>query len=208
MNNHLSIRPEVEELLRLTGIQDWDSKCSQIAYDLQGDFGRALKNLLELDRSIPGLGQHNVNERALDGHLTGVYNHEDRPIFRGIQYVGMHLNTDKPEWYTRMIVTESCYHVEGCLKRKTGITGNLSVGMILNEIKGRTTLADDLVTALWHLNRAIYNNAKHAIEFIEMDGHMFSIADCIAIYLACRVIGARLLNGLGITTKHGELLFP
>lgn len=202
------MRQEIEELIRLVSIESWRDQIDLIAHELPRDFDRAMTALLELDSKIPGLGQHNVNKQAADGHWTGVYRIEDRPIFRGIQYVGMHLDTENPEWYSRMIVAESCYHIENSLKRKTGVWGRLSVGMILDKIGSNSPLDSELYNALRLLNRTVYNKAKHTIEDIDMDSHMFSIADAIAVYLICRILGARLLKGLGITSENGQILFP
>lgn len=208
MKQKNTMRPEIEKLMLLVGIESWRDKIELIAHELSSEFDKAMTVLLELDSKIPGLGQHNVNKQAADGHWTGVYRVEDRPIFRGIQYVGMHLDTNNPEWYTRMIVTESCYHIENSLKRKTGIRGNLSVGMILDRIHSSSLLDKDLYDALRLLNRTVYRGAKHTIEDIDMDSHMFSIADAITVYLACRILGARLLKDLCITTEDGRVIFP
>ena len=58
------------------------------------------------------------------------------------------------------------------------------------------------------LNRAVYNRAKHTIEEIDFDSHMFSVTDAIAIYLCCRVLGAELISKLGLRTKYGTPIFP
>lgn len=207
MNERERLRPEVEELLRLTDLLGWIEPIREIARALPDHVLPATDKLIELDRQIPDLGQHNVNERTANGGLTGVYRVEDRPIFRGIQYVGMRLHDQDVEWLSRNIVTESCYQVEGSLKRATGIKGPLSVGMILKKVGRRAPLDLGSMTALSYLNESIYNNAKHTIEQVNMDGHMFSVADALAVYLACRVLGSRLLAGSGITTKYGEAVF-
>ena len=102
-------------------------------------------------------------------------------------------------------MTDSCYHVESSLKRRLNVRNNYSVGMILKKY-GRA-LDEDLSDVLSQLNSTIYNNAKHTIEVIDIDSHMFSIADAIAVYLVCRTIGARLLKDSGITTSNGEVVF-
>jgi hypothetical protein len=203
------MRPEIEGLLHAVGKQSWASQIKKMAQGLPYDFEKAFNDLKKLDSLIPGLGQHNVNETAPDGHWTGIYRIEDRSIFRGIQYVGMHLGSfNNLEWYTRTVVIDSCYHVENSLKKVTGIIDRLSVGMILHRIERHIPFERNLYDALWELNRVIYNNAKHSIEDITMDGHMFSIEDAIAVYFVCRILGSRLLRGSGITTKHGNLVFP
>ena len=199
------LRPTVEELLSLVGLACYKSKLQSIAVRLAEDRGTAVQDLVVLDTTIPGLGLHNVNEPTPVGGYTGVYSLQDRPIFRGIQYVGMYLSLGPIEWLSRDIVTDSCYHVEGSLKRRLNVTGSLSVGMILNR-RGKE-LDRSLTDVLWKLNNMIYNNAKHTIEAIDFDSHLFSIVDAIAIYLVCRKVGARLLKGLGISTKYGDPVF-
>jgi hypothetical protein len=202
------MHPEIEELLRLTGLGSWQTKIESIAIELKIDYSKALSELIELDKNIPGLGQHNVNKQVDKDTLTGVYDIEDRPIFRGIQYFGMHLNPEHPEWYTRMLVSDCCLHVENSLKRKTGIRGRLSIGMILDKITRGIAIDNSTFDSLRLLNRAVYNKSKHTIEKIDMDSHMFSIEDAIAIYFICRTLGASLLKGLGLVTEKGLIIFP
>ena len=86
------------------------------------------------------------------------------------------------------------------------MTGHLSLGMILQ--RGNSSVLDpNLVSVLKYMNKLIYNNAKHTIEDLYMDEHMFSPADAIAVYLSCRVLGAILLKDSGITNNYGELVF-
>jgi hypothetical protein len=201
------MRPEIEELLRRAGIQAWSSHINQISAELTTDLNTAFTHLLDLDRLIPGLGQHNINEEHSDGELTGVYCIQDRPIFRGIQYVGRDLYIPPIEWETRSIVENSCSHVEHSLKRKMGIE-NLSMGTILNRIGPNGPLPPDLYDSLKLLTKKVYNRARHVIENNDMNAHMFSLDDAIAVYLICRIFGARLLQGLGIETESGQILFP
>ena len=201
MNSEL--RPQIEYLIRSTDLSDHIPTILKIGEGFPTNKKDSYYNLIKIDRTIPGLGLHNVGERAADGLCTGIYNIADRPLFRGIQYVEMHLSSHPLEWLARSIVTESCYHVESCLKRRLGVDEPLSVGMILKKTRGQV-LDSDLTETLGHLNRAIYNDAKHTIEDMDLDSHMFSIADSVAVYLACRVVGARLLTGMGITTRYGE----
>ena len=200
-----SLGRDVQDLLAKVGLADLESTILRIAAETYTDPTNANLSLTVIDATIPGLGLHNVNERAENGALSGVYQSEDRPIFRGIQYVGMHLSFNNLEWLTRNIVTSSCHHVESSLKRRLSVTGDYSVGMILKR-HGRG-LEVDLVDTLWRLNATIYNNAKHTIEIVSLDNHMFSVADAIAVYLICRTIGARLLEDSGITTKYGNKVF-
>ena len=208
----MNFRQEVEHLLEAVDLSEQKDEILRIAVEIEGavEFIEKKKDayvdLLAIDRQIPGLGLHNVSERTEDGWLSGCYNVEDRPIFRGIQYVEAHLWSLGLEWLSRQIVTESCYHVEGSLKRRLAVKGNLSVGRILGH-RDAQTLDPDLRGILEYLNSAIYNNAKHTIENIELDAHMFSVADALAVYLVCRVLGSRILKGSGITTSQGQLIF-
>ena len=205
------IRKETKYLLDAVGLTDLEDEILRIADEMAGaEFfyqrESAYNDLLKIDSVIPGLGLHNVDEETEGGWSTGVYRIEDRPIFRGIQYVGQHLGSVEPEWLARTIVTESCYHVEGGLKRRLNVQGDLSIGRILGRPNAQA-LGEDLLTTLQYLNRFVYNTAKHTIEDIELDAHMFSVADALAIYLVCRVLGARILRGSGITTRRGEPVF-
>jgi len=207
----MKIRKETRHLLDSVRLVDLQDEILRIADEMVGvEFiyqrESAYDALVKLDSGIPGLGLHNVNEQTEDGWWIGVYRVEDRPIFRGIQYVGQHLGNIKLEWLARTIVTESCYHVEGSLKRQLDVKGNLSIGRILGRANARS-LGDDLLAALQYLNKFVYNAAKHTIEDVELEAHRFSVADALAIYLVCRVLGARILRDSGITTKHGEPVF-
>ena len=53
----------------------------------------------------------------------------------------------------------------------------------------------------------MYNKSKHSIERTYADGHMFSIADSLAVYLTCRILGSRIFKNSGITTKYDEPVF-
>ena len=199
-------RTEVQELLQMVGLAGHKSEILRISSKLVIDPDGGCLDLMAIDRTIPGLGIHNVNERTDRGTLTGIYRIQDRAIFRGIQYVYMYLGNSYLEWSARRIVTASCHHIESGLKRRLSAEGPLSVGMILSRAP-TGALDSDLTSVLWHLNKAIYNNAKHTIEDISMDSHMFSIADSIAVYLACRKIGVELMKDMGITDKYGRPVF-
>lgn len=206
-----SLRPESYQILLMAGLDRNTSEIESIALLLSNlnTAEEGWERLLQLDRQIPGLGQHNVNELAPHGGLTGVYRIEHRAIFRGIQYVGMHLGTVNPEWFTRAVVTDSCYHVESALKFLAQVPDqhSLSVGMLLHKYRNRLPITPTLQSSLDYLNKSIYNRAKHTIETMDLDGHMFSPTDAIAVYLSCRMIGAQLLAKSGITTKHGMPIF-
>lgn len=204
-----SLRPEVAHILELVGLSQHVGEICRIAEHLALGDKSVIKDLIVIDRKIPGLGFVDINERTPGGSLTGVYELPDRPIFRGIQYVGMHLGMNDSEWLTRFIVVDSCYHLENGLKGWLGTdkSDRSSVGHLLDSPQGQL-LEGSVRKPLIILNRAVYNRAKHTIEDIDYDSHMFSVADAIAIYLSCRVIGAELICNLGLKTKHGFPIFP
>ena len=184
-NTHANgLRPEIYQIFRTVGLASHHSEVLRIGAAAVGDRKSALRDLMLIDETIPGLGQHNINEKMEDGSVVAVARIEDRPIFRPIQYVGSHLESDPLEWLARSIVTMSCLHVEYSLKRQLKVNGSFSMGMILKRGKAQS-LDADLAETLRELNKAVYNQAKHSIERTEADGHMFSIADSLAVYLIC-----------------------
>ena len=206
-NNHGNgLRPEIYQIMRTLGLVSHHSEILRIGAVAVSNGDSALRDLMLIDETIPGLGQHNINEKLEGGAVTAVARIEDRPIFRPIQYVGSYLHQRPLEWLTRSIVTMSCLHVENSLKRRFQIDAPLSIGMILKRSNARS-LDADLVGILRELNQAVYNKAKHSIELTYADGHMFSIADSLAIYLICRTAGSRILKDSGITTKYDETVF-
>ena len=200
------LRPEIYQIFRTVGLVSYHSEILRIGAVAVDDGDSALRDLTLIDETIPGLGQHNINERTGRGTVTAVARIEDRPIFRPIQYVGSYLRHGSLEWLTRSIVTMSCLHVENSLKRRLQIDAPLSIGMILKR-SNALSLDADLVEILWGLNRAVYNEAKHSIEDTYADGHMFSIPDSLAVYLICRTLGYRILKDSEITTEYDEPVF-
>ena len=205
-NHSNGLRPEIYQIFERVGLGPHHSEILRIGTVAANDRDSALRDLTFIDRTISGLGQHNINERMEGGGVGSVARIEDRPIFRPIQYVGMYLEGYPLEWLTRDIVTMSCLHVENSLKRQLEIDARISIGMILKRGKA-LSLDADLVEVLWKLNEAVYNKSKHSIERTHADGHMFSIADSLAVYLVCRTLGSRILKGSGITTKYDEPVF-
>ena len=202
--NHM--QTEIFQIFRTVGLAPHHSEILRIGAVAVSDGVSALRDLTVIDETIPGLGQHNINEKTGRGSVTAVARIEDRAIFRPIQYVGSYLQHRSLEWLTRSIVTMSCLHVENSLKRQLKIGSRLSIGMILKRGKAQS-LDADLVEVLWDLNEAVYNKSKHSIERTYADGHTFSIEDSLAVYLICRTLGSRILKDSGITTKYDEPVF-
>lgn len=198
--------PNVRVLLENVGQASHIDEILQVAALVEYDADSAFQALLHLDRRIPGLGLHNLDQGTESEGRQGPYLLADRPIFRPIQYVGQDLQTRNPAWHTRDIVEKSGLHVEQSLKRRLGIRARRSMGQIL-ESKDAKLLDGDLRDDLRHLCYRVYNEARHVIGTFEIDEHMFSIADAIAVYLVCRVLGSRILKGSGITNGQGQLVF-
>jgi hypothetical protein len=148
----------------------------------------------ELDKTIEGMGIHNVNKRDERGHLTGNYQVNDRSIYRPIQYVWVKLYSDiNIEWSSRDIVSESCFHVESCLDRYCEEKIYGSFGKILHSKLGRT-LPVQIWNPLYSMSK-VYNLAKHRIpEQLNYEDHLFSEADALATYFICRKLGIEILK--------------
>ena len=200
------LRPEIHHIFQRAGLASHHSEILRIATVAVSDGEFAIRDLRVIDKMIPGLGLHNFAIETESQGFTVVWKKADRPIFRPIYYVSMFLQNNSLEWQTRSIVTMSCLHVENSLKRQLKIDGPLSVGMILQRGKAQS-LDADLVEVLQELNEAVYNKSKHSIEQTYDDGHTFSIADSLSVYLICRTLGARILKDSGITTKYDEPVF-
>ena len=206
-SNHANgLRPEIYQIFQRAGLASHHSEVLRIGAVAVSDGESALRALMLIDETIPGLGQHNINEKTGRGTVRAVASIDDRAIFRPIQYVGSYLHHGSLEWLTRSIVTMSCLHVENSLKRQLKIDARLSIGMILKRGRARS-LDADLLEVLWELNETVYNKSKHSIELTYADGHMFSISDSLAVYLICRTLGSRILKDSGITTKYDEPVF-
>ncbi len=207
-NATVRFRPEVRRLLEMAGFARHEAEIQRIAAQLLAaqsveERHLAYLDLVAIDESVPGLGLHNIDEQILvKREISVAY----RSIFRGIQYVEMHLSSLPLGWLARSIVQESCYHVESSLKHRFDVNAPLSVGMILRRV-GPTRLESELADMLWLLNKSVYNEAKHTVEHLDWDSHLFSVADAIAVYFVCRVIGARLLRDTDIRTNSGQPVF-
>ena len=196
--------PDIYVLLESLGLASNLDEILRIATLAEHDPDSAFLALQLLDQNIPGLGLHNLNNEDKDPQ--GPYVLADRPIFRPIQYVGQELLVGRLAWLARDIVEKSGLHVEQSLKRRFGITTRRSMGQIIGS-KDAKVLDGNLKDDLKHLCYQVYNQARHEIGTFEIDEHMFSIADAIAVYLGCRVLGSRILKGSGITNNQGQPIF-
>lgn len=203
-----SLRPEIDQILETVGLADHYAEILRISAVAVDDGHSALEGMEAIDRTIPGVGVHNIYQQTNEGNTEVIAKVEDRGIFRPIQYIQGFITNRSLEWLTRSVVTMSCVHVEYSLKRRLAVEyyRPVSLGVLLRFTNAKS-LEVDLRESLSLLNWAIYNKSKHAIEHIKLDRHMFSIADSFAIYLICRVLGYRLLKDMGITTKYGDPVF-
>ena len=207
----MALRDETRHLLGAVRLARLEGEIVRIATEMVSveliyQRESAYNDLVKIDSEIPGLGLHNVNELGEGGWPTGVYRIEDRPLFRGIQFVGSYLSNIGRERLARAIVYEACYHVERSLKWRLGVDEDLSISGILDH-SGARSLESDLPAVLRDLNKLVYANPKRTIEVQEWDADEFSVADALAIYLVCRELGARILRDSGITTEHGNPVF-
>jgi hypothetical protein len=76
---------------------------------------QAMERLAALDAQIGGYGIHSRLEADAAGQDP--YAIKDRPLYRPIDYVIMHLTHSRVEWYTRDIAEMACAHIEGIIKR-------------------------------------------------------------------------------------------
>ena len=202
----MTIQPDIRDILSKAGLGEHESAILRISEQMTMEFESACNDLIKIDETIPGLGLHNVEELSPKDGRPGAYYISERAIFRPIQYVVIHLRQRPLDWFTRDIVKYSCLHAESSLKRRLDEKRCRSMGMILKNPEART-LDSNLHNILELLNKFVYNRAKHTIEQIDLNSHMFSVADSIAIYLTCRIVGSQLLKGMGITTTSGVPVF-
>ena len=194
------LNPAIGELLSETGLPTDGSKVVRLARDLQLDPKGTLPRFLDIERTIGGVGFHNVNRQDGLG-LTGVYRTEFRPIFRPIQYATRDLFDKDLEWDARHIVQWACGHVEDALKYRFGIPeyDRASLGILLNRQSSiRRDLDGRFLTWLRKVNTVIYRGSKHAMEALSIDVHLFTPPDAVATYLMCRWAGVQLLEPTGI----------
>ena len=197
------LNPAIAGLLSDTGLPVDGPKVVRLARDLQGYPEGALPRFLRIERAIGGVGLHNVNRR--EGRLlTGVYRTEFRPIFRPIQYATKDLFDQDLEWDARRIVQWSCGHVEDALKHRFNIPENdrASMGILLTRRPYiRRGLNRHFVKWMLKVNAVIYRGAKHAMEDLHIDVHLFTPPDAVATYLMCRWAGVHLLEPTGILSN-------
>ena len=195
----------ISALLEGTGLGIAPQAVIQLSDIVQRDVAAGYDRLVAMDRSIGGVGLHNVNRKEGE-ELTGAYRIKLRPLFRPIQYVFSWISDDDLTWNARRIVQDSCLHVEYAVKFRFHIseTKNASLGVLLDSPPVRQELEPLFLDLLRSLNRVVYRKAKHTIEDIRLDSHQFSPADALAVYLVCRWAGNKLLEPTGLLNDWEE----
>jgi len=193
------LTPVVALLLQYTDIGLSLRGVVDLATMLTTDTELGYAELVDIDRSIGGVGLHNVNRQEGDV-LRGSYRIELRPLFRPIQYVQAHVLDQDPVWAARDIVRDSCLHVENAVKFRFTIRqgDRRSLGQLLGPETTMGQLAPRFLELLTGLNRVVYRAAKHSVEEISIDAHRFTPADALTIYLTCRWAGVELLQPTGV----------
>lgn len=200
----------IKELLSQTQLAIKDKDVVLLAELIQHNLSKGYHELVYIDEQIGGVGLHNVNIQIGD-QLNGRYRIEFRHLFRSIQYVHKSLSMNDIVWNARQIVQYSCLHVENALKYRVKEIERekVSLGVLLGWQITIHKIEPYLRNVMLTLNRIVYRGAKHSVENIDIDAHLFTPADAIAIYLICRWIGVRLLEPTGLFddwTNNNELL--
>jgi len=176
----------------------------EIAHMLREPSNRtAIERLAAFDAAIGGFGIHILLER--ERAQQSPYEIKDRPIYRSIQYVWMHLarHTDI-EWHTRYVSEMACAHIESLVKRFADRHNLLKrlraspLGSLLHQRGVRNALPQLLWEDLCWLNSAVYVHVKHnySMRYLrepdevaeERKGHLFSVEEAIAIYVIARYL--------------------
>ena len=66
------LRPEIHQIFQRAGLALHHSEVLRIGTVAVSDGESALRDLMLIDETIPGLGQHNINERTGRGTVTAV----------------------------------------------------------------------------------------------------------------------------------------
>ena len=68
-NHTKGLRPEIGQSFQRVGLASHHSEVRRIGAVAVSDGESALRDLMPIDETIPGLGQHNINERTGSGTL-------------------------------------------------------------------------------------------------------------------------------------------
>ena len=122
-------------------------------------------------------------------------------IYRPIKYVYMPFGLSYcPAGFSRDITQNACAHVEECVlnllnARHLKIRPKSTLGVMLSRYPNEFTTDDyDLISTL---NNLIYGKTKHKFDVELPRLQLLSLAESLAIYFVCRVIGLNLLQQAG-----------
>jgi hypothetical protein len=192
--------PRISLLLGQTNLGISPQTIIELTDTIQKDLLQGYKLLLDIDKGIGGVGLYNVNKQEGD-KVTGAYRVELRGLFRPIQYVYGRIRENNLDWDARIIVMNSCLHVENAVKYRFDIHEGekSSLGVLLwRKPIVKDTLDTPFLEILRGLNDTIYGKNKHTIEHIKIDAHDYSPADALAVYLICHWAGVKLLEPTGL----------
>lgn len=125
-------------------------------------------------------------------------------IYRPMKYVYMPFGlTSYPAGFSRDIAERACAHVEKCVlnlfeSRGLGIESNATLGKMIyrypNEFDG------DTFGLIKSVNSLIYGKTKHKFDVELPRLQLLSLAESLAFYFVCRVLGLKLLQQAGTMT--------
>src|SRR6266566_2757034 len=173
------------------------------------------RRLYLLETQIGGVGVHNVNRLMhsathTNPWVTGAYHHQDRDIFRPIQYCSAIFLRFFIAADTRYLVDNSCGHVESILKRihrnlRGGKESEVPMGTVIHRLSTLDDFADANGVEMLRVSRlvnSVYRLAKHEFEYdaaeneaaLDMESHLFSYDEAAFTYFGCRLHGLRLME--------------
>lgn len=179
--------------------------------NFEGGYSEWVNSLYSLENAIGGIGIHNVNYfKPLAGyprHISGTYDHEDRDIFRTIQYASVQFTQHFIGLDHRMLVDNSSLHIEGLISRiyqkKVGKKHGIPMGSKIFKLKSTLEMSDrqiqDCLDKSLEINK-VYCKAKHIVDYdteedpLSLDTHLFSYQEAVIFYFACRILGLELME--------------
>jgi hypothetical protein len=125
-------------------------------------------------------------------------------IYRPMKYVYMPFGmTSCPACFSRDIAQNACAHVEKCVKNLFSVKGlkihpKATLGGMIK--KYPREFDKDTLDSMNSLNRLIYGKTKHEFEVELPRLQLLSLAESLAVYFVCRVLGLKLLQQAGTLT--------
>jgi hypothetical protein len=120
------------------------------------------------------------------------------PVYRPMKYVYMPFGmTSNPANFSRDIAENACAHVHECIKilfssRRLPIHPRATLGTAIKKYPGE--FDSDTYGMIDSINKGVYNRAKHEFNVRLPKLQLLSLADSLATYFVCRILGLRLLQ--------------